>query len=382
VLTAATELLDRVLATRPDAVAEYRSLAIPHARRVSFGRTRPMKESLAANLLDLLAWLARCRVAIRDLKPDNLLVSGDISRYPTFLASAREYSIGLIDLETAVICRAQARGSFRQPQLGGTPTYATPSHFLPNRLLERCYPDLEQIFYLQDWHAVVAIVFAVVTGKRLFARSAGLFPELIEALNRASDAGASLTDVFRIQNARFWEHARAEFIEKKEKYAVLLKAVSIEVPDAVAATLAEFLDGEKENLTHRVCDTLADQDVIRSPKTRQDLSVCSHRALVRAMEKVQIGGSEEEEQFRRICKRLSRLKKRQEYIEGLRGSLDKYSGALPAQALLEMMFERVRRMLSRAAGTPLQVPIEPLPAVDPGQLELITTLSYTHTADL
>ena len=207
VLTAVTELLDRILATKPDTVAEYRSLAIPHARKVSFSRTRPMKEALAANLLDLLAWLEHCRVAIRDLKPDNLLISGDVGRYPTFLASAKEYSIGLIDLETALICPAKAKGSFRQPQLGGTPTYATPSHFLPNRLLKRCYSDLEQVFFLQDWHAVVAIIFAVVTGKRLFTKSAGFYPELIEALTlqrnreRQATITAELLDIVGGANA-------------------------------------------------------------------------------------------------------------------------------------------------------------------------------------
>ena len=58
--------------------------------------------SVITNMLDLLAWLKIKKIAIRDLKPDNLLVAGDPARFLEFLESASQYSIGLIDVETAV----------------------------------------------------------------------------------------------------------------------------------------------------------------------------------------------------------------------------------------------------------------------------------------
>lgn len=105
--------------------------------KVPFIRIKAPIEGIVANLLVLLAHLARKGVALRDLKPDNLLVAGDRNSYPHFLREPDEYMIGLIDIETAVIYGNPPRKWINQPILGGSPLYATPSHFFNNELIRQ-----------------------------------------------------------------------------------------------------------------------------------------------------------------------------------------------------------------------------------------------------
>ena len=66
------------------------------------GTTIVKMAAITTNLLDVLAWFRKKRVSMRDLKPDNLFVAGDPARYPLFLRSVEEFSLGIIDVETAV----------------------------------------------------------------------------------------------------------------------------------------------------------------------------------------------------------------------------------------------------------------------------------------
>ncbi|MCK7507684.1 MAG: hypothetical protein MZV70_28985 [Desulfobacterales bacterium] len=108
-------------------------------------QNRQIIAGIVTNLLDLLAWLSAKQVAMRDLKPDNLLVAGDPQNYPAFLRSAADYSLGFIDVETAVYFGKAEENKIKQPLLGGTPYYATPSHLFPNsgpgRLFRGHRPD-------------------------------------------------------------------------------------------------------------------------------------------------------------------------------------------------------------------------------------------------
>jgi serine/threonine protein kinase len=364
-------------------VDAYRGLALPYAQSLSFRRTRPVKEALVTNLLDLLQWLDHCRVALRDLKPDNLLVSGSSGRYPTFLASAGDFSIGLIDLETAVIC-PDPGNRWRQPQLGGTPTYATPSNFSPNRVLENCYSDIERIFFLQDWHAVICIIFSIVTGRRLLTEAAGLLPDLIEALSEAAAAKKPLEPEFLSYNARFWSAARDEFAEKVKQYAGPLQAVSVEVPETVMEKLAVFFDWTLDELERQVLAAVESQEVVRNPRARSDLCNCSHQALIRAMEKS--GSSTVEgngEQLQALFDRLSSLKKRQERIKQLQRHLQIGQGRMIVRHLLELMFERVFLTMfdAKEAVAPAQID-QAAGAATVKAPTIDYTLSFTHTADL
>ncbi len=80
----------------------YRKIIKDYIYRSSFEQNRTQMEAVTANLLDILAWFREKKVSMRDLKPDNLFVAGDPARYPLFLKSAQEFSIGIIDVETAV----------------------------------------------------------------------------------------------------------------------------------------------------------------------------------------------------------------------------------------------------------------------------------------
>jgi len=57
--------------------------------RLVLEQNRLIIAGIITNLLDLLAWLSEKQVAMRDLKPDNLLVAGDPQCYPGFLRSRR-----------------------------------------------------------------------------------------------------------------------------------------------------------------------------------------------------------------------------------------------------------------------------------------------------
>lgn len=92
-----TDLLDRLFMEKIDLVRAYQKLIRVQALQRSFNRSRPAMEAIIQNLMELLGWLDECGVALRDLKPDNLMVVGDPSQYPLFLLSAEEFIIGLID---------------------------------------------------------------------------------------------------------------------------------------------------------------------------------------------------------------------------------------------------------------------------------------------
>ena len=101
------------------AVENYRRMVRSYVLSRNLKQHSSAISSMVINLLDLLYWLGQKKLAMRDLKPDNLLVAGNPAKFPQFLGSANMYSIGLIDVETAVSYEAPDPKSIRQPPLGG-----------------------------------------------------------------------------------------------------------------------------------------------------------------------------------------------------------------------------------------------------------------------
>jgi len=95
-------LFKKTVSDNSTVVGVYRKTIKDYVYMSFFEQNKAQMTAITTSLLDILAWFREKRVSMRDLKPDNLFVAGDPARYPLFLKSAQEFSMGIIDVETAV----------------------------------------------------------------------------------------------------------------------------------------------------------------------------------------------------------------------------------------------------------------------------------------
>ncbi len=255
--------------------------------RLCLEQNRQIISGIVTNLLDLLAWLSEKKVAMRDLKPDNLLVAGDPQNYPVFLRSASDYSLGFIDVETAVYLDPSEDARIKQPLLGGTPYYATPSHLFPNPALHACFTDAAWILRFQDWHAVLVMVFKTVTGDLLFDRTAKLFGDI---KNRVADTMRQRTPLEPLMedvSRRFWRSAAGEFRTKIKAHESALRSVEIDIPKTAKALLVQVLQRDIASIHQSMRQLVDAQKHFSSPESREQLLKSSHKRICQILKALQ-----------------------------------------------------------------------------------------------
>ncbi|MFW6237477.1 MAG: protein kinase domain-containing protein, partial [Desulfosudaceae bacterium] len=210
------------------------------------------------------------RVTHRDIKPDNLLVAGDPDRYPNFLSSPEAFSIGLIDVETAVDF-LPADGKLRQPQLGGTPFYATPHHMFGNKTLAEVYPDLPRVFYLQDWFATVAMIYGIIIGEYLFGQTAKQLAALTRNIQKAFQAKQPPAQILKQANLTFWRSADNEFAANMKKNEDALRGIQTILLEPVQNMLIAELDKENTRKEKQIKALVARQQIFKNQKNREQL---------------------------------------------------------------------------------------------------------------
>ena len=317
------ELLKNVMATHVESVDNYRNTARAIVSEKQFAQTSSSMKGLVANHLDLLARLRQKGVALRDLKPDNLLVAGDPGRYPEFLSHSDEYQIGIIDVETAVILE----GTTEEPQLGGTPHYATPSHFFGNEVLRHAFIDVPKTLHLQDWHAMVGIIYRVITGGVLFDKTAQLVPGMVRMIRNCSGSPQALFGVFNDVSPEFWSKAAAEFTAKMAQEAETLRSVDIAIPNTARAMLKECILEENEQTAGAIRECVMSQRAFSSDKNRKYLLSCPHEKVMDLLKKYSHGAAGEAFDTRHITgflRKLGRLKLRWEQRTAMAHLLDEY----------------------------------------------------------
>ena len=250
-------------------IRNYRRMMRAYVYDKMFNQNRPRFRGLIANLLELLYWLGRRGVAIRDLKPDNIFVVGG-----DFLQHASEFSLGLIDFETAVAFRPEDGASVGQPPPAGTPSYATPSHLARNEVLEETLGDLGRVFFFQDWQAVTGMIYTVVTGNRLFERTRHRLGETWRGLKRAGNDREAAVECFRDASRRFWASAAQEFAEKMRAREQTLRSVEVVLTENGRELLLAEAVQNRNHLIKRIQQLVKGQKIFVSEK--------SHRDLVRA----------------------------------------------------------------------------------------------------
>ncbi len=340
-------LLQKIVSREAKTVQAYRNLAAEYAMSGLFTRNKSKIEGIIINLLVLLAWLGKNSVAIRDLKPDNLLVAGEPDNYPLFLSSYADYAIGLIDLETAVDYQPSENRSVEQPQLGGTPAYATPSHFFKNEFLEDLYSDLSIVLHMQDWYATLAIIYETVIGRRLFRKTSGRITELVQNVQQGIKENQDLQDIYKSENRKFWKSAVSEFKMALSRNERWLKSADVICPESMKTLFENNLQKEKGLINQRIIACLDSGSMSQEGKSREYLLHCSYEELCDDIEKYADSTKTTGEQSKPKCSEMEMLedlagfKAESERLSKLISQLERPQMALSAKDLLKLMFNQV-----------------------------------------
>ena len=277
-------LLKKAMQDNADVIDVYRKIIKNYVYMSCFEQNSTQMSAITVNLLDILAWFREKRVSMRDLKPDNLFVAGDSARYPLFLRSAQEFSLGIIDVETAVDFEKSKYTKTKQPLLGGTPFYATPSHFIRNDVLTIKFSNLGKILHLQDWHATLVMIYKVVTGELLFEQSAKLFGDLRSMMISANKPENFESNIFEKASRTFWQSAAREFQLKMGEKEKTLRAIEITVPDTVKYMFGKVLAKERQSLAIAIKKCVESQNIFEKKQIREQLMNSSYAKTCKFME--------------------------------------------------------------------------------------------------
>jgi serine/threonine protein kinase len=232
-------------------------------------------------MLKLLCLLKEKRLALRDLKPDNLFLDADPDTYPGFLKNRRSFSIGVIDVETAVSLKPSRDGTIAQPVLGGTPLYATPLHLLRNRTIFSNFGNLEEALHLQDWFATLAIIFKAVAGINLFPRAARTFPGILKILKSSRDRTDPDEATVKAMSQQFWSAAATDIKIHLSAFSDVLNQLSLSVPETMAPAIKQELEREKALIHHAIRKHVSLSPLFKSEKNKAFLLEASCDTLAK-----------------------------------------------------------------------------------------------------
>jgi serine/threonine protein kinase len=236
-------------------VNDFRKTIAGYIRKKNFDKNKSRIEALIINILELIYRLKQSGVAVRDLKPDNILIQGDDSDVYAHLVDPEKYNLGLIDLETAVEFHQEDLGQFRQPMLAGTSVYMTPSHIFRNHILQEIFGKaFSRIFYMQDWFSAIGMVYDVVKGKWLFKKTSRLIPEIVRARERGKKNNIPVSEIFINISRTFWKTAEEELSDAIQKDKEKFQAIHLMLPDHIVDMFKEEIDLEKAMIKRLIYD--------------------------------------------------------------------------------------------------------------------------------
>ncbi|WP_372682173.1 hypothetical protein [Desulfosarcina sp.] len=234
----------------------------------AFSKSRQQIENIASNMLTLLCLLKEKQLALRDLKPDNLFLDADPDAYPKFLKNKRAFSIGVIDVETAISLKPTRDDTIAQPLLGGTPLYATPLHLLRNKTIASNFGNLADALHLQDWFATIAIIFKAVAGTNLFPRAARSFPGILKILKSSRDRTNPDEATVKAMSQIFWSAAATDIKAQLSSFSDILNQLTLSVPETMAPEIKQELERENALIHRAIRKHVSFSPLFRSEKNK------------------------------------------------------------------------------------------------------------------
>jgi len=296
-------LLYKVIRENHQHVEQYRESVQSYIKEMRFSQHRIQLENLASNTLNLLAWIDEKDLAMRDLKPENLFVAGQPEAYPVFLNDRRKFSIGLIDVETAVV--------------------------------------------MQDWYATIAIIYKIIAGRNLFSSTAMLFPELVKQIRMLDPAGPEMDREMALINQMFWSRSKSEFEKRLDMHKDIFERVEIIVPRSMVSKIVKALHSGCDAITSTLAKTVSQQSIFSGREKCQyllDASVEKIGLMKKKLTREKSNGNQrslQREKALEVLGRIEDMKMRLQRKLEAAAALKTMVGTISADQLLEAMFQQV-----------------------------------------
>jgi hypothetical protein len=258
-----------------------------------------------------------------------------------------EFSMGLIDFETAMLLRPYPYQDILQPMMAGTPSYATPSHLFNNEVLTELLTDLPRVMHHQDWYAMIVMIYHAIIGERLFDETRKMLPKIGKIVHNPLPEGMTMPKFFKYCSRTFWQSARQEFFQKIGNHRQMLDVVEISIPEGFQTILQEEVARFKTTLALSIRSHIRSQHIFKSEKSGQDLLRASHKMIRQSRINWEKGVTVPKSQPAirlRIISFLQKLEElKSEYNEKSRFKelLDKENSQISVYDLLIFMFEVV-----------------------------------------
>jgi serine/threonine protein kinase len=336
-------LLNGLVHENKESVDDYKKTVSSYIRRKNFNKNKTRIEALIVNTLDLICRLKHSNVAVRDLKPDNILVMGIEGDVYSHLSVPEKYELGLIDLETAVDFHQEDPNQIRQPMLAGTSVYMTPAHIFKNSLLMEVYgKDISRIFYMQDWFSVIGIIYDIVKGRLLFKKTSLLIPEIVRARKRGLKNNTPMADIVASVSRFFWKTAEEELSAAIKRDQEVFQLIELTLPEHIVEMFFAEIQEEKKVLQRMIQKYAYSQKYF--PKNVQRLIDASHEEI-RAL-RIKWESDTSDIQLppgihQRIIEMLNSIEKLKFNVKGSDGLVEVFQKPVTCEVLLGFLFQRV-----------------------------------------
>jgi hypothetical protein len=311
--TIAQKVFENITETNQNKIHQYQKTVRTFVRKKIFDNNRNAIEGLIINILNLMYHLKNQSVSVRDLKPDNIYLSAKNEGAHYQFWDHESYSLGLIDLETAIDFNPSTPETINQPLLAGTPSYMTPTHIFKNNVLKDVFgPDIHRLMYLQDWYAALSMIFNVATGKMLFVKTAKLIPQIMKMKKKAIIFRKPLQKVFKRVSGGYWAMAEHEFYTKLTAVKERFSSLHLSIPKPISRMLQNELIYEKAAILKTI-QTVVNSNILLSERGEELTSMSlfeltQYRALWETELSVSGMDKEEKEHLDSALKILETLK--------------------------------------------------------------------------
>jgi len=342
-------LIKSLIKNNQSLISSYRDMINTYIK-TSFLRTnKPRFENIITNLLELLSLMRKKQVSMRDLKPDNLLIVGNKEEYPNFLSKIDSFKIGLIDLETAVDLKPEKK-KIVQPQLGGTPVYSTPSHLYNNKMIKETYGHLSHILHIQDWYAVIAIIYKLIVNEHLFGQTAKLMPAIYEKMVSPLKENQTKDELVKETSRLFWRSSIIEFDRNLGMKKELMKSTKVLIPPPGAKMFGIYVSKEKEWVTKNIKSIISKQTVYSDEKTISLLYEGSVEDITDLRSKVKVGlgfkfSQDKKKSAMKMLQKLELMKLKLKHLSYLERLMLSEFPEISAHKLLTFMFNIVFKFM-------------------------------------